>query len=163
MPPVRARWVAAKPLGELLGRTRAGFGIEHLTVFQPCLEIIGRGLDHHSRLETLRLHPLECFSTKVINETQSMNAGRPDVNMSALAVFVTQPLDGCFDIESSLPFLENHLAGVALDTEVEMIAAHRAKLYAYQPLDDNSGFLAALFALGFCHLDSWPNLTYNLK
>src|SRR5215472_15586694 len=138
MPPVRAGGVSAKTLGELLRRTRTALGIEHLTVFQPCLEIIGRGLDDHGRLESFRLHPLERFSTKVINEAQSMNAGRPDVNMSVLGVFVTKPLDGCLDIERGLLFPENHPAGVALDSEVEALAVHGAKLKSYQPFNDHS-------------------------
>ncbi len=64
MPPIRTGWVPAKTLGELLRRTRACLGIENPTVFQPCLEIIGRCLDDHSRLETLRLYPLEYVHTK---------------------------------------------------------------------------------------------------
>ena len=106
MPPIRTGWVPAKTLGELLRRTRACLGIENPTVFQPCLEIIGRCLDDHSRLETLRLYPLEYFHTKVVNEAQRMTACRPDVDMSALGVFVTKPFDGCLDIENALPFLQ---------------------------------------------------------
>jgi hypothetical protein len=71
--------------------------------------------------------------------------------VSAFGVLVAQPLDRLFDFDGALPFPEDHLAGVALDAEVEALATHRAKLGAHQPLHDHGRFLAALFALGFGH------------
>src|SRR5216684_4353798 len=132
MPPVRARRISAKTLRKPLRRTRARSGCKDLAVIQPRLKVIKRCLDYHGWLETLRLHPLERFRTKVVNEAQRMNACRPDVDMSTLGIFVTKPLDGCLDIESALPFPQNHFAGVALDAEVKPLRAHRAELRAYQ-------------------------------
>jgi hypothetical protein len=130
---------------------RARSGRKDLTVIQPRLEVIKRCLDEHSRLETLRLHPLECFHTKVVNDAQWMKASRSDVDMSALGVFVTEPLDGCFDIGGALPFSQNHLAGVAPDADVEALAAHRAELNPHQPLNDYSRFLIPFLSLRFRH------------
>ena len=104
-------------------------------MIQPRLKIMKRCLEYHGWLETLRLHSLERLATKVVNEAQRTNACRPDVNMSALGIFVTKPLDGCLDIDSALPFPQNHLAAVALDTDVETTAAFSAQLDPYESLD----------------------------
>jgi hypothetical protein len=57
--------------------------------------------------------------------------------MRALGVFVTEPLDGCLDLEGALPFSENHLAGVAPDAKIKALAPHRTKMGAHQPLHDH--------------------------
>ena len=75
-----------------------------------------------------------------------MGACRPNVDVSALGVLVTQPLDGLFDIDGGLPFSQEHLAGVTFDADIEALAAHRAKLDAHQPLDDQGRLLAAFLA-----------------
>ncbi len=49
---------------------------------------------------------LSTSTLRVVNEAQRMTACRPDVDMSALGVFVTKPFDGCLDIENALPFLQ---------------------------------------------------------
>jgi hypothetical protein len=80
-----------------------------------------------------------------------MKACRPNVDMSALGIFVTKPLDGCLDIESALPFPQNHLADVALNAKVEAFTTHCSQLCTHQPLYDQRRFLAAFFALCFRH------------
>ena len=71
--------------------------------------------------------------------------------MSALGIFVTKPLEGCLDIESALPFPQNYLAAVALDTDVETTAAYSAQLDPYESLDYHDQFFSALFPLGLHH------------
>src|SRR5713101_3596782 len=88
-------------------------------------------------LESFHLHPVDRFDSEIVNQAQAVEPSGTDVNMRALGVFVTQPLDGCLDLEGALPFPENHLAGVAPDTEIKALATHRAKLGAHQPLHDH--------------------------
>ena len=151
MPPVRARRISAKTLRKPLRRTRARSSCKDLAVIQPRLKVIKRCLDYHGWLENLRLHPLERFRTEVVNEAQSMKACRPDVDMRALGIFVTKPLDGCLDIESALPFPQNHLADVTLNAKVEAFTTHCSQLCTHRPLYDQRRFLAAFIALGFRH------------
>jgi hypothetical protein len=151
MSPVRARRISAEPLDEGLRRAGARRRVEDLAVIQPSLEVIGRGLHYYCRLEPLGFYPLDSFRTKVVDEAQGMDARGSDVDMSALGIFVTEPLDGSLDLVEALPFSQNHLAGIAPDTDIETLAAHRAQLYAHQPFDNNGRFLAALFPFNFRH------------
>src|SRR5713101_10026754 len=128
MSPVRARRVAAEPFHKLLRRARAHRRFEDPAVIQPRLEVIRRCLYHHGGLESFRLHPVDRFDSEIVNQAQAVEPCGTDVNMRALGVFVTEPLDGCLDLEGALPFPENHLAGVASDAEVKTLAAHRAEL-----------------------------------
>jgi hypothetical protein len=41
---------------------------------------------------------------------------------------VPQPIDGLVDLKGALPFPQDHLTGIAPDTEIEALAAHRTKL-----------------------------------
>jgi len=90
VPPIGTRWIAAKSFGEPLRRTRARYHVERLAMIQPRLEVIGRGFDHHRRLEAVRLHPFDRFGAEVINETQRVKACGPDVNVGALGVLVPE-------------------------------------------------------------------------
>src|SRR5258708_31127325 len=99
MPPVRARRIASKALGEMLRRMCTQCGFEDLAVIQPRLEVIGRGLDDNRRLESFRLHSLDNFGSKVIDEAQTVRPRRPDIDMRALAVLVAQPFDRLLDLE----------------------------------------------------------------
>src|SRR6266851_5339347 len=135
MSPVRARRVATEPFDKLLRRARARRGGKDLAVVQPCLEVIGRRLDYHGRVEPLRLHPLDGFNGKVVDKTQTVRTRGPDVDMRVLGVLVAKPLDRLLDLDGALPFSENHLASVAPDAEVKALAAHRTKLDPHQPFD----------------------------
>jgi hypothetical protein len=137
MSPIRARRVPVEPFDERLRRPRAHRRFEDLAVIQPRLEVIGRGLHDKGRLESFHFHPLDRFRTKVVDEAQTVSSRRPDIDMAALRVFVAEPLDGCLDLAGTLPFPQNHLAGVTLYANVETLAAHRAKLAPHQPLDDH--------------------------
>jgi len=126
MPPIGARWIAAEALDELLRRARTRRRVQDLAVIQPYLEVVGRGLDYHGRLKAFRLHPLDRFVAQVVDQAQRVETCGPDVNMSAFRVFVAEPLDRLFNLDGVLPFPQNHLAGVALDADIEALAAHRA-------------------------------------
>ena len=95
-----------------------------------------RGFHYYRRLEPLGFHPLDSFRTKVVDEAQGVEALVPDVDMSAVRVLVAKPLDRLLDLDGALPFPQNHFTGIAPDAEFEALAAHRAKLYAHQPLDN---------------------------
>src|SRR6266851_9893590 len=150
-PKCRQSALAAKPLDEDLRRARAHRRFEDLPVIQPRLEVIERCLYHHGGLESFRLHPVDRFGSEIIHQAQAVEPCGTDVNMRALGVFVTEPLDGCLDLEGALPFPENHLAGVASDAEVKTLAAHRAELYPHQPFDDHGRFLASILTLLLGH------------
>src|ERR1700732_5022068 len=104
MPPVRARWIPAEPLDQGLRRTRAHRGFEGLAVIQPRLEVVGRGLNHDGRFESVRPHSLDGISGKVIDEAQTSRSRGPDIDMRAFAVLVAQPFDCLLDLDSALPF-----------------------------------------------------------
>src|SRR5271154_1961368 len=130
MPPVGARRIASKVLGEMLRRSCTSRGFEDLTVIHPCLEVIGRGLDDNRRLKSVRLHSLDGISGKVIDEVQTMRPCGPDIDMRALAVLMAEPFDRFFDLDGALPFPQDHLAGFAPNAEVEALAPHRPQLCA---------------------------------
>jgi hypothetical protein len=104
---------------------------------QPCLEVIGRGLDDHRRLESVLLHSLDTISGKVIDEGQTMRPSGPDIDVRTIAVLVAQPFDCLFSFDCALPLPEDHLIGSAPDTEVEAFAAHRAKLLPHHAFDND--------------------------
>ncbi len=54
-----------------------------------------------------------------------MRTRGPHVNMSALGVLVSKPLDRPLDLDGALPFSQNHFTGIAPDAEFETLAAHR--------------------------------------
>src|SRR5713101_5700130 len=157
MPPVRARPIPAEPLDEGLCRARAHRGFEDLPVIQPRLKVIGRGLNHHGRFESVRPHSLDGIGGKVVDEAQTVHACRPDINMRALAVLVAQPFDCLLDLDGALPFSENHVAGFATDAKIKALATHRAQLDSHQPLHAHGCFLAPLITLLLGHRAP-PNL-----
>jgi hypothetical protein len=106
-------------------------------VIQPSLKVIWRGLNDHSWLESFRLHPLNAFDGKIVEEAQTVRAGWADVDVRTFSVLVAQPFDRLLDLDRALPLSENHLAGVAPDANIEDLAAHRAQLDSHQPLHDN--------------------------
>jgi hypothetical protein len=77
MPPVGARLIAAKALFELLSRPRARRRFEDRAVVQPRLEVIGRRLDYHSRLKTIRLYSLNRLGGKVVDKAQTAERDPP--------------------------------------------------------------------------------------
>src|SRR6266851_5432758 len=103
MSPVRARRVAAEPFHKLLRRARAHRRFEDPAVIQPRLEVVRRCLYNHGGLESFRLHPVDRFDSEIVNQAQAVDSSGTDVNMRALGVFVTQPLDGCLHLEGALP------------------------------------------------------------
>jgi hypothetical protein len=84
----------------------------------------------------------------IASEERSPSRVRPWANedVSAFGLLLAQLLDGLFDLAGALPFSQDHLAGT-FDADIGPLAAHRAKLYAHQPLDDRRGFLAALLGV----------------
>ena len=111
----------AEALHERLRRARARRHFEDLDVIQPYLEVIGRGLHYYRRLESL-VHPTDSFCGKIIDEGQGMLTLGPDVDMSAVYVFMTKPLDRLLDVDGTLPFPQNHFTSVAPDAEFEAFA-----------------------------------------
>ena len=101
MPPVRARPITHETLSEMLRRTSACRSLRDLTVIQPCLEVIGRGLNHDGRFEAVRPHSLDGISGKVIDEAQTVRPRGPDIDMRALAILVAQPFDCLLDLDCS--------------------------------------------------------------
>jgi hypothetical protein len=95
-------------------------------VVQPYLEVIGRCFDDDGRLKSLHLHARDRCSGKIVDETQAVEAGGPNIDVGTLAILVTQPLDRFLDLESALPFPENHLTAIAAYTEIKTLATHRA-------------------------------------
>jgi hypothetical protein len=155
VPPISARWIPAKACGRLLRGTRARRGVENLAAIQPGLKVVGRGLDNRSRLVTLRL----CrFTRKVIQQTQAMGACGSNIDVSALGVLVAQPLDRLFDMDCALTLSQNHFASIALDADIEALAAHRMKLYAHQPSTITADF-SPRFLRSSPVIGSDPNLT----
>src|ERR1700730_13259949 len=151
MPPVRARPITGETFSELLRRTSARRSLQDPTVIQPCLEVIGRGLNHDGRLEAVRPHSLDGISGKVIDGAKHVRPRWPDIDMRSLGVLVAESFDRRLDLDSALAFPEDHLAGIAPDAKIKALAAHRPQLGARQPFNNHSGFFAALFALGFGH------------
>jgi hypothetical protein len=115
------------------------------------LEIVGRCLNYNGGLEPFCLHAMDHFDVKIVDEAQAVRASGTNIDVSSPRVLVAQPFDHLLDIDGSLPFPKDHVAGVGQDPEIETVAAHRPELAPYHPLHDFGRFPASLFVLGFRH------------
>jgi hypothetical protein len=77
--------IASETLREPLRRTRTHRGFEDLAVIQLRLEVIGRGLNHDGRFESLGPHSLDGISgkVKVTDEARTVRSRRRDIDMRA--------------------------------------------------------------------------------
>ena len=87
-------------LGAVLGprHIRAGLHIDDLAMIQPCLKVMGRGLDYHRWLEPLRLRTCDGFGTEVVNQAQNVEVRGRHADMRALGILAAEPLDCLLDL-----------------------------------------------------------------
>src|SRR5215471_7467577 len=92
MTPIATPAVPSKARGELACDEGAQKLIgKDSPVIQPNLEIVGRSLDHHRRLETRLTHFFEGIRADVVCQAERMRPLRPDENVSAASVLAPQP------------------------------------------------------------------------
>jgi hypothetical protein len=132
--------------------------LKDLAVIQPSLKVIGQGLDLYSRFKSFCFHSFDGFGGKIINETQCVRSGRPDIDVGALRILVPQPFDRLLDLKGALPFPQDHLTAIALDAEIEAHAAHRTKLLSHQPLHEHGRSQATSLSIFFGHRTRYRNL-----
>ena len=92
MSPIATPAIPSKPRGELASNqgTQRPVGKDS-PVIQPNLEIVGRSLDHHRRLETRFTHFFEGIRADVVYQAERMRPLRPDEDVSAARVLSPQP------------------------------------------------------------------------
>src|SRR5215469_2128304 len=84
MPPIATPAVPSKSRGELARDEGAQNAIrKNMAVIQPHLEIVGRSLDYHRRLETRLTHFFEGIRADVVYQAEHMRPLRPDKDVGA--------------------------------------------------------------------------------
>jgi hypothetical protein len=105
-------------------------------VIQPNLEIVGRSLDHHRRLETRLTHFFEGIRADVVYQAKRMRPLRPDEDMSAASVLSPQPFDTLADLIDTLVAVQNHPVVPAHHSDFKVPARHRGELLTYDRFRD---------------------------
>ena len=84
MSPIATPAISSKPQCEPAGDEGAQDAIrKDAAVIQPHLEIVGRSLHHHSRLETRPTHFFEGVRADVVYQAERMRPLRPDEDVCA--------------------------------------------------------------------------------
>ena len=118
MPPIATSAVSFKPRGELARDEGAQKPIgKDSPVIQPNLEIVGRSLDHHRRLETRLTHFFDGIRADVVYQAERMRALRPHEDVSAASIPSPQPSDALADL---------------FDTPVHSCSAHQSVSAAWR-------------------------------
>src|SRR6516164_2669780 len=103
MPPISTAEVPPKSRGKLARDEGAQKPIgKDSPVIQPNLEIVGRSLDHHRRLETRLTHFFEGIRADVVYQAERMRPLRPDEDASAASVLSPQRLGALADLIDTL-------------------------------------------------------------
>ena len=132
MPPISTAEVPPKSRGKLARDEGAQKPIgKDSPVIQPNLEIVGRSLDHHCRLETPLSHFFEGIRVDVVYQAERMRPLRPDEDVSAASVLSPQPSDALADLLDTLVAAQNHSVVLAHHFDFKAPAPHRGELLTY--------------------------------
>jgi len=137
MPPIGATPIAPKPRGEPARDEGAQKPIgKDPPVIQPNLEIVGRSLDHHRRLEIRLSHFFDGVRADVVDQAERMRPLRPDKDVRAPSVLSPQPSDSLADLIDTLIAVQNHSVVPAHHSHFKARAPHRGQLLTYDRFRD---------------------------
>src|SRR5215471_675963 len=109
MTPIATPAVPSKARGELACDEGAQKLIgKDSPVIQPNLEIVGRSLDHHRRLETRLTHFFEGIRADVVCQAERMRPLRPDEDVTAASVLSPKRLGALADLLNTLVAAQKH-------------------------------------------------------